>query len=113
MKLSCHCGNISIEAPLPERLTTCNCSICSRYQALWGYYSPEQVRVVTGIRGESAYCWGDRELEFVRCGDCGCVTHYRTVPGQPDPRIAVNFRLVQDAALEGIPLRHFDGRNLL
>lgn len=113
MKLSCHCGNITLEAPPPERLTTCNCSICTRYQALWGYYLPEQVQVETGPLGESAYCWGDRELEFVRCGGCGCVTHYRTLPGQPEPRIAPNFRMAPNEALEGIPRRHFDGRNLL
>ena len=75
MKVSCHCGNIQLEANLPAQVIICNCSICSRYQALWGYYSPEQVSIQVGEKGEDFYIWGDKLLEFVRCTGCGCVTH--------------------------------------
>ena len=113
MKTSCHCGNITIEVAPPVQVTSCNCSICTRYQALWGYYPPDQVRVEVQADGESVYAWGDRELEFVRCANCGCVTHYRTLPGQPKPKIGVNFRMVLEDSVEGVPVRHFDGKNML
>jgi hypothetical protein len=112
VKTSCHCGSIRIEAEPPAQVTVCNCSICSRYQALWGYYSPQQVRLEARPGAERVYTWGDKELEFVRCSNCGCVTHYRTLPGQPDPRIAVNFRMLVEGTVEGIPVRQFDGKNM-
>lgn len=113
MKTSCHCGNIELELEPPSQVTICNCSICSRYQALWGYYEPQQVRVEAKAGSESIYTWGDKELEFVRCSNCGCVTHYKTLPGQPDPRIAVNFRMAVSVTVADIPVRHFDGTNTL
>lgn len=113
MKTSCHCGRIKIEVATPAQVTICNCSICSRYQALWGYYQPQQVRIEVQGESESVYQWGDKELGFVRCSNCGCVTHYRTLPGQPDPRIAVNFRMVVDDSVADIPVRYFDGKNTL
>lgn len=109
----CHCGAISIEVAPPTQLTVCNCSLCSRYQAMWGYYPPAEVRIEAAPGSEDGYCWGDRELEFVRCGSCGCVTHYRTQPGHGKPRIGVNFRMLVDGSVDGVPVRHFDGKNLL
>ena len=113
MKTTCHCGSIKIEVEPPAQVTSCNCSICSRYQALWGYYLPQQVAIEVQDGCERAYSWGDKELEFVHCSNCGCVTHYRTLPGQPDPGIAVNFRMVVDDSVAGIPVRVFDGKNML
>jgi len=113
MKVECHCGNITLEAAEPDELTSCNCSICRRYQALWAYYSPAEVHVCTGGSGEEVYIWGDKELEFVRCANCGCVTHYRTVEGQADPILAINFRLADSQQIEALPKRYFNGAELL
>ena len=36
IEASCHCGAVRLEiAQRPERLTSCNCSICRRLGALW------------------------------------------------------------------------------
>lgn len=112
MKLSCHCGNIEIDVNEPGDLNCCNCSICSRYQALWGYYEPKFVQIHVGPAGESVYIWNDREIEFVRCANCGCITHYRTVEGQPAPKIGVNFRMAPPENLGEIPVRYSNGREL-
>jgi hypothetical protein len=113
MKISCHCHNIEIEVPPPDQLTVCNCSICSRYQALWGYYQPAAVRVNVGEAGEQFYTWNDHEIEFVRCSGCGCVTYYRVAAGLPDPKIAVNFRMAPAELLTDVPVRYFNGKELL
>lgn len=113
MQLACHCKNIEIEVRAPEQVTICNCSICSRYQALWGYYPPEEVRVTVGHEGEDLYIWNDREIEFVRCAGCGCVTHYRIAAGFPDPKIAVNFRMALDELPAETPVRYFNGKEAL
>lgn len=112
MKLSCHCKNIELEVADPDQVNCCNCSICSRYQALWGYYEPQHVKVNVGLAGEDVYIWNDREIEFVRCSECGCVTHYRTVDGQPEPTIAVNFRMAPTEVVERIPVRYSNGQSL-
>ena len=112
MRTSCHCGRIAIDVAPPPRVTCCNCSVCSRYQALWGYYQPHEVTLEVEPGCERAYTWGDRELEFVHCSHCGCITHYRTIAGQPDPRIAVNFRMLVEGTVDGIPVRYFDGKNM-
>jgi hypothetical protein len=111
LKLTCHCNNIQIDIELPSQVTSCNCSICSRYKALWGYYDPRDVKILVGDAGESFYLWGDKELEFVRCSNCGCVTHYRTILGDSEPRIAVNFRLADEESIAEIPVRYFNGKS--
>lgn len=111
MKIECHCGNITLRSPMPQQLTECNCSICRRYQALWGYFSPADVRINTGAAGASVYCWGDRELEFIRCANCGCVTHYRTIGGDGPPLVAVNFRMAEATVLADVPVRSVNGRD--
>lgn len=108
MELSCHCKNINIIAGEPKELTQCNCSICSRYMCLWGYYLPEEPNINIGSFGLDSYSWGDEELDFFRCSNCGCVTHYATKPGQPNPKIALNFRL-SSQSVKGIPARYFNG----
>lgn len=65
-----------------------------------------------GAVGENVYTWNDHEIEFVRCAGCGCVTHYRTLPEDPDPLIGVNFRMAPEEELAEIPVRYSNGRVL-
>lgn len=105
MELHCDCGNVRLSVPVSAQLTSCNCLICQRYQALWGYYQLEQVSIVIGSAGKNTYQRGDREIEFVRCAECGCVTHYQTLSGDPDPILAVNFRMAEPMPTH-IPVRY-------
>lgn len=47
IKGSCHCGKTSFEiyGDVPEQLTHCTCSFCSKRGALYAYYQPDQFRV--------------------------------------------------------------------
>jgi hypothetical protein len=40
------------------------------------------------------YLWGDRSIEFHRCQNCGCVTHWAAVDQRAD-RMGVNARLMR------------------
>lgn len=113
MKTQCHCGNIQIEVDRPEKLTSCNCSICTRYQGLWGYYAPESPIIEVGEEGGSSYSWGDKGIAFIHCKNCGCVTHYLTVDESLSPRTAVNFCMAVPSEIEGIPVRFFNGAELI
>ena len=108
MKLYCHCSNVKITVDKPAQLTECNCSICSRYMSLWGYYQPDESKIEIGDQGVNSYSWGDNELNFIRCSNCGCVTHYEIKPGLPTPKVAINFGMARQQVSD-IPVRYFNG----
>ncbi|MGI0115412.1 hypothetical protein [Zooshikella sp. RANM57] len=39
--------------------------------------------------------------------------YYRTIAGSPEPRVAVNFRMSSDELITKIPVRYFNGKELL
>jgi hypothetical protein len=107
---SCHCGKVRIEVgALPATVTDCNCSICRRYGALWGYYRRDQVRLMADPDALSAYVWGDRTIEFWHCRNCGCMTHYQSVEKKPDSRFVINARMLPLATLQSLKVRRLDG----
>lgn len=108
MKISCHCGNVVIDVDKPTEVTQCNCSICSRYMSLWGYYPPNEPLITIGADGIDSYSWGDKELEFMRCANCGCVTHYETIPELEKQKTAINFGLAREKVAD-VPIRYFNG----
>jgi hypothetical protein len=92
----------------PLEVTECNCSICRRYGVLWAYYSPTQVNV--GCRGKPATptCGDDRSMMFLRCPNCGCVSHWSAVYLARD-RMGIDARLMAPEVLTGARVRHLDG----
>lgn len=106
----CHCGRMSFTvATLPETVTHCNCSICRRYNAVWGYYQRHEVTLADCDDAATAYRWNDEVIDFVHCRFCGCMTHYEDVDKLPDSRVAVNFRMCPEAIWQDIRVRLFDG----
>jgi hypothetical protein len=83
LKLSCLCGQIRIElAKRPDYIHACNCTLCSKTGARWGYFHPSQVSVDGAAE---AYCRDDKpdpaaEIRF--CGNCGS-----TVSGASPPHV--------------------------
>ena len=108
MEVTCHCNNVTITVDKPTQITQCNCSICSRYMSLWGYYAIGSPKIEIGDFGTHAYTRGAAELRFMRCANCGCVTHYQTNEGHADPRIAINFALARTQVAD-VQIRYFDG----
>jgi hypothetical protein len=107
---SCHCGRIQLEvARAPRTLTSCNCSVCRRYGALWAYYKAGAVRLRYRRRDVETYAWGDRMLRFVRCRTCGAVLHHERARKTRDSIVGVNARLFEPAAVAKARIRHLDG----
>ena len=110
LKGQCHCGNVELLIPrLTETATTCTCSICSRYAAIWGYFTESEVEVKIGEAGSTAYSHGDKLINFNRCNTCGCMTHYSSTTPTPDSRLAINYRMFSASEISGITVRVFDG----
>jgi hypothetical protein len=57
IKGSCHCKATQFEvAYVPETVTRCTCSICSKRGGLWAYYKPTDVRFISD-NAKSSYEW--------------------------------------------------------
>ncbi len=108
----CHCGAVRFEVnsePL-HGLTSCNCSICRRYGALWSHQNLDQVTIHAEEQSTLKYVWGDKALVFHTCRNCGCTTHYMPVDGI-GPMMGVNYNLVNDInCLAKFTTRAHDGR---
>ena len=110
---SCHCGLVKLEIlAAPDEVNECNCSICRRYGALWAYYAPGQVRVIATKDATDRYLWGEKSIEFHRCQNCGCVTHWAAVNQHDANRMGVNARLMAPEILAAARLRRSDNANL-
>ncbi len=107
---SCHCGAVTIEVPsIPEKLTSCNCSICRRLGNLMAYYHPSNVTIRAEEGATVPYIWGDKMLAFHHCGTCGCTTHWLGLDPKSQERMGINVRMFDPAEIEGLRIRRFDG----
>ena len=106
---SCHCGAIRWPArDWPQWLTRCTCSYCRRAGAHWGRTDVATVKLeydAPPVR----YIHGDRTQAFVACGTCGIVTHWESLPSQPEALIKLNFNTADTPVPDEIPVRTFDG----
>lgn len=110
LETSCHCGNVILRAKrIPASLTECNCSICSRYAALWAYYLDHLVEIEIRDIDTGVYAWGEKTIDFHFCPDCACCTHYSSKLENGRTRIAINARMAAAEDIAGIQVRRFDG----
>lgn len=105
----CHCGAIEIAvAAGPAEVTDCNCSLCRSYGVLWAYYPVSGIVALPEPALTDTYAWNGRHVDFHRCRQCGCVTHW--LPRDPSrDRRGINARLFPAAVLAAARVRHRDG----
>ena len=115
VEAQCHCRavRVAIEA-LPAFINDCNCSLCRKSGAAWGYFTARQVRV----EGEtSVFMRSDKDQPAVQihvCPRCHTTTHWTLTEDfqvkAPDPgATGVNMRLFASNALLGVEIRFPDG----
>ena len=115
LTLSCLCGEIRIKVERrPDFIHECNCLMCSKTGARWGYFHPSQVSVEGITEG---YCRKDKSdpNALVRfCPTCGSTTHFvltaNAVSKFGNTLMGVNMWLADEGDLAGIELRYPDGR---
>ena len=105
----CHCGQVkvTVDGPMVETVTSCNCSYCHSVGLICAYFQEHQYTV----EGETdTYVHGDRMIMFHRCKVCGCLTHWTSTDISPSrDRMAVNARLFSRELLSTARVQHFDG----
>ncbi|MDQ7048930.1 MAG: hypothetical protein Q9M92_05060 [Enterobacterales bacterium] len=110
VRASCHCGNVQIKIQhLVAVLHSCNCSICHRYAALWGFHKVAQVFIEVGDFALSRYRWGDEMIDFYFCSHCGSTTHYLALKKSKIDRLAINYRLFEPDIYKDLAIKKIDG----
>lgn len=115
LKLSCLCGKVRIEIQKrPDFINECNCTLCSKAGARWGYFHPSEVSIAGTTKG---YCREDKDdpaTEIRFCPNCGSTTHFILTPNAVakfgDKQMGVNVRLADEKDLAGVELRYPDGK---
>jgi len=113
VKLSCLCGQIRVDtAKRPDYINACNCTLCGKSGARWGYFHPSEV----SVEGTpNRYCREDKadpaaEIRF--CGNCGSTTHFTFTPSAVakfgNVLMGVNMALADEGDLAGVELRFPD-----
>ena len=107
---ACHCGQVHWSlSKSPEYATSCNCTLCRQWGALWAYGFKDEDIQFSGVT--HVYMRDPKTIEFHLCQNCGCVAYWCTPqPGQ-DGRyyLAVNLRLASPDDVADIPVSYFDG----
>ena len=110
---TCHCGAVELALYLPQGLANlrrCNCSICSRRNAVVASVAVADLQVVRGHEELQTYTFNTRTAKHFFCSVCGIYTHHqrRSEPSE------YGFNI---ACLEGIRIEDFqhvaylDGRD--
>lgn len=101
---SCHCGSVkfSIDADAHE-LTTCNCSLCSRKNALMIKVSEDKLRILEGEEFLTLYEWNTGRAKHYFCSRCGIYTFHRK-RASPD-QFGVNVYCLERFDASSIPTR--------
>lgn len=115
LKLSCLCGNVTVElSKKPDFINECNCTLCSKTGAWWAYFHPSEVKVVGTTHGFCRSDKADPAAQIHFCPACGATTHFvlteSAVAKFGNAQMGVNMRLANEKELAGIELRYPDGR---
>ena len=101
---ACHCGSVrfAIETDFPE-LTTCDCSICKRKNALMVKVHESRFELLAGKESLTEYQFHTRTARHFFCGTCGIYPFHRKRV-TPD-YYGINVNCLADFDPAGIPVR--------
>lgn len=115
LNLSCLCGRVEINVERrPDFVHECNCTMCSKTGARWGYFHPSQVAVEWGTDSYTRADKADPNAQVHFCPSCGSTTHFvlteSAVSKFGNSVMGVNMWLAEAEDLAGTELRYPDGR---
>jgi len=105
----CHCGRVRFEVTTDlERVTDCNCSICTKKGFLHLIVEPEQFRLLTPADAVTLYQFNTKTAKHYFCPVCGIHSYY--IPRSHPDKIDVNVRCLDGVDLQRLTVRPFNGR---
>ena len=110
MEGGCHCGRVRFRVTADlDRVTYCNCSICSKKGFLHLIVPPEQFELLRGEDNLATYQFNTGTAKHTFCKHCGVHPFY--VPRSDPDKIDVNVRCIDDVDLSTLSIKTFDGKN--
>ena len=105
---SCHCGAVrfTVDAPIVE-LTTCDCSLCLKRNALMAKVPDATLTIVQGHEALTLYEWNTHRAKHFFCSRCGVYTFHRK-RAAPD-HFGVNVFCLEGFDPASVPLRATEG----
>lgn len=116
MTATCLCGSVHVTIEeRPAFIFDCNCSLCRKSGAAWGYFKPEAVKAEGKTTAFSRTDKSSPAVDIHSCAQCGATTHwtrtesFRAQHGVND-MAGVNMRLFDPDALQGVEIQFPDGK---
>ena len=105
---SCHCGTVTfkIDAEIRE-LTTCDCSLCRRKNALMTKVHESELTVLGGEDLLSVYEWNTYRAKHFFCSRCGIYVFHRK-RAAPD-HLGINVFCLEGFDAGSVPVRATEG----
>ena len=105
---SCHCGAVTFEIRSDfAELTTCDCSICRRKNALMVKVHEDQFTLLSGEDALTEYRFHTRTARHFFCRTCGIYPFHRKRV-TPD-YLGINVHCLEGFDPAGIPVRRTPG----
>ena len=106
----CHCGRVRFRVTADlERVTDCNCSICTKKGFLHLIVPPDRFELISGQEALTTYRFNTQTAQHTFCSHCGIHPFY--VPRSDPDKIDVNVRCLDDIDLAAISVKQFDGKH--
>jgi hypothetical protein len=106
----CHCRRVRFRVTASlDRVTDCNCSICSKKGFLHLIVPREQFELLSGADALSTYRFNTGVAQHTFCATCGIHPFY--VPRSDPDKIDVNVRCLDGVDLAAITPHRFDGKD--
>ena len=111
--LTCHCNSVQIGVHLAnglQNLDRCNCSICSKRNAVVARIPLVNLRIIKGREFLSCYTFNTHAAKHYFCSICGIYTHHQRRANHNE--FSINVACLQGVRIEDYQNVPFsDGRN--
>jgi hypothetical protein len=110
MQGGCHCGRVRFRVIADlDRVTECNCSMCSKKGFLHLIVPRERFELISGEDDLTIYQFNTKVAQHMFCKVCGIHSFY--VPRSDPDKIDVNVRCLDNVDLSAVAVKQFDGKN--
>jgi hypothetical protein len=108
---SCHCGGIRFTVTYdPVELTTCDCSLCVKRNALMAKVPEAALEVLQGQDLLATYEWNSRRAKHHFCRRCGLYVFHRK-RAAPD-HFGINIFCLDGFDVTSLPVRATEGAGM-
>jgi hypothetical protein len=106
----CHCGAVRFRVTADlDRVTECNCSMCSKKGFLHLIIPQNQFELLKGNAALTTYQFGTKVAKHHFCATCGIHSYY--IPRSDPDKVDVNVRCLDNIDVRTLDIKSFDGQN--